>query len=116
MSIADYMMFPDDFQQMIQALTWHPCKVVDVKDMSGCGYIRVVCYGLYGEAKSNWIPVGGCGEGNDSSSRKHTGLHNPPQPGSSGYIFFPGGNFRKPTFMPGPPWREAPGDPGSSRV
>lgn len=116
MSIADYMMFPDDFQQMIQALAKWPCKVYDVKDMSGSGFVRVTCYGLYGDGISNWMPVAGGNNGSDGSSRSHTGLHNPPQPGGSGYIWFAGGNFRKPTFSAGAPWMDSPGDPGNSRT
>lgn len=116
MSIPDYMMFPDDYQQMVQAMTWHVCEVVDVKDESGSNFIRVKCPSLYGEGKSNWLPVSGMAQGSNSKSRSHTGFHNPPQPGSSGFIFFSGGNIRKPTFMPGQPWMESPGNPGNSRA
>ena len=116
MSVTSYMMFPDDYQQMVQAMTWHPCKVFDVKDESGSGYIRVKCPSLWADKKSNWMPVAGSSNGSDSSSRGHTGLWNPPQPGGSGFVFFPGGNFRKPTFMAGQPWMEKKGNPGSSRA
>lgn len=104
MSREYFLPFPDDKMHWLQACTWHPCKVISVKDPTGSGMVKVECPGLWGKEASNWIPSGGNGVGSDKTERKQTGSWIPAQPGQMGFICFPGGNYRKPMFMGGGPW------------
>lgn len=101
MSIDRFMGMPNTPLHIIQACTWHPAKVVNVKDPTGTNKVEVMCEGCFGtKGKTNWIPCASSNIGDDKKSRKQTGLHNPAKPGTYGYVFFPGGNMDKPTFLP----------------
>jgi hypothetical protein len=90
----------------------HPAKVVKVGSPNGDGDIQVECTGLWGTEVSNWIPVAGNNLGSNNTSRKQTGSWIPAQPGQMGFVFFPGGNYKKPVFLAAGPWLESKGSAG----
>jgi hypothetical protein len=113
MSIDRHLGFPNTLLQLVQACTFHPAVVKDVKDPTGSGRVQVECQSVYGGSKSNWIQCTSNSPAPDDKNRKQTGLWNPAKPGSYGYVFFPGGNLLKPCFMAGSAHMNAKGNPGS---
>ena len=101
MSIDRHLGMPNTLLQVIQACTLHPAKVKYVNDPTGSGRVQAECQSVFGDAKSNWLQIGGNHVGNDDSSKHHSGHWNPAQPGGYGYVYYPGGNLLKPVFMAG---------------
>ena len=115
MDDSDYMLIgPNDVAHIIQMCTYHSCKVFDVKDPTGTGMVKVEWQGGSGKKEvMHWIPSAGGNIGSDKNGRGHSGLWCPPQPGQSGFVMFPSGEYQKPCFIAGPPWMSGKGDAGS---
>ena len=69
MSIDRHLGMPNTLLQVIQACTLHPAKVKYVNDPTGSGRVQAECQSVFGDAKSNWLQIGGNHVGNDDSSK-----------------------------------------------
>lgn len=102
MSIDRHLGFPNTYKQLVQSCTRHPAIIVDVKDPTGSGRVRVICPSLWGKTKSNWILyTGNAIGGPKSKGGKNTGVWNPGQVGGYVMLEAPGGNAGKWIASPG---------------
>lgn len=116
MSIESFIPFPYTEIQFIQACTRHPAKIVDVKDPTGSGRVRVECPSLWGKSKSNWILYTGNAIGGPrESGGKNTGDWSPAVVGQYVMVEAPGGNVTKWTAGPGGASMFDKGNPGDKR-
>ena len=113
MSRNYFIPFPDEPLHWIQALAMHPCKVVNVKDPTGSGMVKVECAGLFGKEASNWTPFGQA-VGSDQEDRGHTGLWCPAQPGMGGVLYFTAGDYTRPGVAAFGPSMKAKGEAESA--
>ena len=116
MSIDRHLGFPNAWLQFAQAVTRHPAKVVDVKDPTGAGRVRVECESLWGKGKSNWILYTGSGTGGTKSKGSpNNGMWMPARVGQYVMVEAPGGNIAKWVASPGGVSMYDKGDSGEKR-